>query len=177
MSDNQISLQTESAHESHRLESPREFIRRLQAEFPDNTPEQICERYLSHIRGAVEIEDDQDRLYVMGPLSEWLRANVIPVEKKPRRKRPETAAIVEQIEKADQERIEQIAGLRLLEYLTTYGKTLGDCTGAECQRLGRQYGGFFAEVATRLTPGQHVRNHLSELELQGIALAHRLIPA
>ena len=49
-------------------------------------------------------------------------------------------------------------------------------TKAEYARLKEQYGGFFNEIATRLTPGQHVRNHVTELELQGIASAHHLLP-
>jgi hypothetical protein len=151
----------------------------LQTEFPNDPPEQICGRYLSRVRDAVVFEDPQDEALVLGPLAEWLRANVIPISKKPRREaRAEaTGTVVEQIARADHERVERIVSVRLLEYQTTYGKALGDCTGAECKRLGRQYGGFFAEVGKRLTPGQRVRNHLSELELQGIAATHRLIPA
>jgi hypothetical protein len=168
-----------SRRRSRHLESPRAFIQRLQAEFPNDPPENIGDRYLAHVRDVVSFDDAQDELYVLGPLTEWLRANVVPVRKKPKRgtQAEATGTVVAQIAKADEERVERIVSVRLLEYQTTYGKTLGDCTGAECKRLGRQYGGFFTEVAKRLTPGQRVRNHLTELELQGIATTHRLVPA
>jgi hypothetical protein len=65
--------------------------------------------------------------------------------------------------------------IHMLEYETPYGKQLGDCTGAECDRLSRRYGDFFAELAKRITRSETVRAHLSETELQAIARTHRLI--
>jgi hypothetical protein len=176
----QNSLQTRlNPRKSRQLESPRAFIQRLQAEFPNDTPQQTCERYLSHVREVIDFEEAQDEAYVVGPLTEWLRANVIPPAQRPgpkKQREASTSNVVEQIAKRDGDRIEQIVITSLLEYQTMYGKPLGDCTGAECARLGQQYGGFFSEIATRLTPGQHVRNHITELELQGIASAHHLLP-
>jgi hypothetical protein len=77
--------------------------------------------------------DAQAELFVIGPLTEWLRATVVPVRQKRRRgdRAEATGTVVEQITQADQERIERIVSVRLLEYQTTYGKSLGDCTGAE----------------------------------------------
>lgn len=179
MSDRALSQVKSGRRRSRHLKSPRDFIQRLQAEFPDDTPEQTCERYVARVRDAAVFDDAQAELFALGPLTEWLRATVVPVRQKPRRggRAEATGTVVEQITQADQERIERIVSVRLLEYQTTYGKALGDCTGAECKRLGKQYGGFFAEVAKRITPGQRVRNHLTELELQGIATTHRLVPA
>lgn len=178
MSENALVQVETTRRRSRHLESPRAFIQRLQAEFPDDAPRKICERYLAHIRDVVLFDDAQARAYVIGPLTEWLRAIVVPVSKKPKRgaRAEATGTVVAHIAKADEERVERIISVRLLDYQTTYGKTVGDCTGAECKRLGRQYGGFFAEVGKRLTPAQRVRCHLTELELQGIAATHRLIP-
>ena len=67
------------------------------------------------------------------------------------------------------------AGRKLLDLPVPNGKLLGDCTGAECQRLSRRYGAFFAEIGKRLNPHDHVRQHLSEAELQAIARQHRLL--
>jgi hypothetical protein len=83
--------------------------------------------------------------------------------------------LVQTIARADEERVEAIVTIRLLEYETTYGKPIGDCTGAECARLSRRYGSFFAELSKRITRSETVRAHLSENELQAIARTHRLI--
>ena len=175
------------------LLSPREFIDKLRAEEPNANTDEIAQRYMAAVREHSLFDDMFWEILVLDPLEEWLRANVVapapvrlvpPPAQPPRRNKApeerarataETRALVTQIAAKDAERIELVVAIRLLEYKTTYGKTLGDCTGAECARLSRHYGAFFAEIARRINPADRVRNHLSELELQGIARVHRLI--
>lgn len=170
------------------LESPRDFVARLRAGFPTDTPEQIAERYLSHVRETNVFDDAQEEIYVLDPLREWVLATIAAQTKgapKPpspdalQRRRAHKAAALQKIgaavEQKIEKRAEELVEIRLLEYQTTYGKALGRCTGAECRRLGRRYGAFFTEVGKRLRPSEHVEEHLSELELQAIARVHYLV--
>jgi hypothetical protein len=176
-----------------RLRSPREFIDHLRIEQPNATADELIRRYMTQVREHSIFDDAAWEILVLDPLEEWLRANVTgapavaiaarkaangarertPAERE--RRAALTKSIVEKIAKEDQQRIEMVVTVRLLEYQTTYGKPLGDCTGSECARLSRRYGAFFAEVAKRLLPAERVRGHLSELELQSIARSYRLI--
>lgn len=70
--------------------------------------------------------------------------------------------------------IEARAALVLMEFITESGKPLGECTGAECRKLSVRSRDFYAEIAKRLTPGEHVKNHLTEPELQAIWRVSRL---
>jgi hypothetical protein len=171
-----------------RVLAPREFIKLLQTQYPDDPPEAICEHYKKRVRLSVLFDDRAAETLVMRPLEEWLQNNVAgagTADTKPPRnaltpeQRAEAVetrdALVDQIARKYEELIEAEVTTRLLEYQTTYGKPLGDCTGAECQRLSRRYGAFFAEIGKRLNPHDHVRQHLSEAELQAIARQHRLL--
>jgi hypothetical protein len=65
--------------------------------------------------------------------------------------------------------------MRLLDHPTLAGgKLLGDCTGADCRKLAIREPLFYGELAKRLRPSEHVRNHLSEAELQAIYRSCRL---
>jgi hypothetical protein len=119
-------------------------------------------------------------------LNTWLNDNalarVIKDEPSPEQaaaKAAERAALKEQLKQTMarglDDRIESIVTTRLLEYKTPYDKQLGDCTGAECERLSRRFGSFFAELSKRINRSEIVRAHLTESELQAIALTHRLI--
>lgn len=186
-----------------RLENGRDFIRRLQAGFPTDTPEQIVNRYIAHIRDVAAFEDYQAELYVLPALEEWVAANIVsPV--KPRqqlkavpapstplrsRKTPEQRAaaeaqrqaLVEVIAEKDQQRVAELVKVRLLDYLVLVpgvgSQALGECTGAQCRRAGQRLGPWLLEIAKRLRPSERVKHHLSELELQGIARSHRLLGA
>jgi hypothetical protein len=179
---------------ARRLMSPREFIDKLRAAEPNADADEICRQYLVAIREHTIFDEGKWEILALTPIEEWLRATVIaarplapPKDRTPPRPRPprtpeqvaaraaETKHLVDTIGAGVERMIEAEVAMRLLEYETTYGKKLGDCTGAECGRLSRNYGSFFAEVAKRLNPSDRVRNHLSELELQAIARTYRLI--
>jgi hypothetical protein len=166
------------------LESARDFVKRLQAGFPTETPEQIAERYVSHVREVNVFDDAQQEIYCLDPLREWILATIgakSPTSKPKlspeaaERRLAARAKVLKTVGERVEERIEKLAEIRLLEYATTYGKPLGRCTGAECRRLGRHYGAFFTEIGKRLKPSEHVEEHMSELELQAIARVHYLV--
>jgi hypothetical protein len=52
----------------------------------------------------------------------------------------------------------------LMEWLMPNGKALGDCTGAECARMG----GWHRAIAKRVAPRQIVRKVLSEDDVQAL---------
>lgn len=177
-----------------RVVEPRDFIARLRAQYPGENDDAIRERYKQHVCERAMFDDSAIKRLVMAPLDEWLKsvldkappATPLPAAPAPKPKRSKTVeereqaraatnAIVGEIAKRDEKRIEREVTIRLLEYQTTYEKPLGDCTGAECRRLSIRYGVFFAEIAKRLRPSDHVRHHLTEAELQAIAVTHRLI--
>lgn len=169
-----------------RILTPREFIKKLWAEYPTASAEDIGEHYKRHLRVNTVFDGPAVEALAMQPLEEWLRDNVVEggTTRRPRAPRsPEEQAqraqakeaLVATIAEHHEALVEAEVGIRLLEYQTTYGKPLGDCTGAECQRLSLRYGAFFAEVAKRLHRSDHVRQHLTEAELQAIARSHRLI--
>jgi hypothetical protein len=57
-----------------------------------------------------------------------------------------------------------VKSIVLLELMTPCGKALGECTGAECARMG----GWYREVAKRVAPGKIVVKVLSEDEVQAL---------
>jgi len=196
-----MTLETHTSEEPRRerLLRAAEQIRLLRNEYPKATNQQIANIYKQNIRGLVICEDDQTEFELFGILDDWLKAHIDnilkgkPVEVKPvaepkpaaprRTKTPEEKAeaeakrraLVEEIRARDEVRIETAIKVRLLEWQTTYGKRLADCTGAECMRLARRYGPFFQEISKRLNASDKVGNHLSEVELQAIAATHKLI--
>lgn len=159
---------------------PEDRIRELRREYPLASAAQIRAHYKTWARPQIALEAEHELMRIV---DDWL-LRYVPDERPARRQRTEEEreaakeerrALAERIKAADDARIEIEVKIRLLEWQTTYGKPLADCTGAECLRLSRRYGPFFAEIAKRLNPSDKVRNHLSETELQAIALAHRLI--
>jgi hypothetical protein len=178
-----------------RVVTPRDFIKQLQTRYPTESAAQIRERYKQQIRDNVLFDDRATEALAMGPLDEWLAVNVsgtgiLPPASasasSPRARREATPqdrkeaaqvkeTLVAEIVHEHTAVVEAEVSIRLLEYQTTYGKPLADCTGAECRRLSVRYGGFFAELAKRLRPADHVGVHLTEVELQAIARSHRLI--
>lgn len=182
-----LATNTSPQRRRRQLESARDFLARLRAGFPGDTPEQIAERYVSHVREMNLFDDAQQEIYVLDPLREWILATIAAEVRKPKPASPEVRekrraqreaivkAIASKVEKKVEDRAQELFEVRLLEYQTIYGKPLARCTGAECSRLGHRYGEFFAEIAKRLRPSEHVEAHLSEAELQAIAQVHYLL--
>lgn len=161
--------------------TPQEMLASFRKQHPDADAAELRRIAQQHIAERSEFEDLATKNFNMwcveGHLARAIKDEPSPEEAAA--KTAERAALKEQllqaVERADAERIESIVTIRLLEYETPYGKKLGDCTGAECERLSRRYGSFFAELSKRITRSEMVRAHLTESELQAIALTHRLI--
>jgi len=62
------------------------------------------------------------------------------------------------------ESAKMLLGGRLLDLITPNGKLLRDCTGAEC----RKFGGFYARISKKVSPGQKVGNALSAEGIVGL---------
>lgn len=167
---------TEKPRHRRRLDA-RDQVKRLRAEFPKANAAQLSELYKARVRELVVFDDAEVEAEIIGIIDDWLSRNVKdtpPAARKPLNK-TKTRALVHKIAEADEQRIETAIKIRLLDWLTPYGRKLADCTGAECGRLSKRYGPFLGEIAKRLHPRDHVRNHLSERELQAIAATHRLV--
>lgn len=145
-------------------------------------------RLIAHqwILDRVVFEDEDTRVFVMGLVDGDLHRRIKDPSPTPAQReisRVERTTLrqktVETLKQKDEQRIEAKVEaeitIRMLDYQTTYGKALGDCTGAECDRLSRRYGDFFFELAKRITRSETVRAHLTEEELRAIAKTHRLI--
>lgn len=158
-----------------RAPSPEEMLANFRAQ--SASAAEVRELAHNHILANSEFEDEATRAFNMWSVDGWLALKV--KDPKPEAERRATEAVREQItetlRQGFEQKVEAEATIRLLEYLTPYGKAIGDCTGAECQRLSRRFGSFFSELAKRITRGEMVRAHLSEAELQEIAKTHRLI--
>lgn len=174
-------ITTSSAPRSRRRQrlDARDQVKKLRAEFPKANAAQIAELYKARVRELVVFDDDDIEAEIMGVVDDWLSLNVKDPRKPPTQKHEgnkiQRRALVDKIAQVDEARIETAIKIRLLDWLTPYGKKLADCTGAECTRLSKRYGPFLAEIAKRLHPSEHVRNHLSERELQAMAATHRLV--
>lgn len=164
-----------------RISTPQEMLARFRTDNPTASAIELREIARQYIAERAVFED-----IAVNNLNTYLieKALAREIKEQPspdveREKAAERAAMKEQLvqamARADEERIEAIVTVRLLEYETPYGKPLGDCTGAECARLSRRFGGFFAELSKRITRAETVRAHLTENELQAIARTHRLI--
>lgn len=159
---------------------PHELVARLRREHPKAPADQIRRLYREHVLDLTAFNDPDVEGWVMVPLDAWLLINVrdpaAPREPGERAARAaEKEALVETIKRGHQRVVEAEAAVRLLEYVLPNGKTIGDCTGLQCQKLSRRHGSFFAELAKRITRGERVRVHLSEVELQEIARNHSVI--
>jgi hypothetical protein len=162
------------------IATPEETLANFRQQHPTADAAELREIARQYILASTVFEDLAANNFTM-----WLvdKALARTIKDEPREIDPTKAAeraalkqqLIESMARADAERIEAEVTIRLLEYETPYGKQLGDCTGAECTRLSRRYGGFFAELGKRITRSEVVRAHLTETELQAIARTHRLI--
>jgi hypothetical protein len=148
---------------------------------PTASAAEVRELVQNHILSVSEFENEEERAFVMWFVASDLARKVKDPKPEPDRRAAKAEAeaakqgVVEILGRRDEERIETEATARLLEWVTPYNRPLKDCTGAECARLGRRLGGFFAELAKRLTPGETVGAHFSEFALQEFAKPYRLI--
>lgn len=160
---------------------PEEVLASFRERNPDANAAELREIARQYVAENTEFEDIAARNFTMWLVDRALARTITDEKSQSEREvaRVEKAALkrqlIETMAKADEQRIEAEVNIRLLEYATPYGKQLGDCTGAECTRLSRRFGSFFAELGKRITRSETVRAHLSETELQAIARTHRLI--
>lgn len=155
-----------------------EFIDELRADNPDVPRERLRQIALSDLRTRF-LTDDGWETVIVKLIEEGLRIHVR--ERRPRAVRPsmkeQRSRIKQDMRQRFDDRVEELVSIRLLGYATLLeGKPLGDCTGADCKKLSIRDRDFYAEIAKRLRPGEHVRNHLSEAELQAIYRDCRLAP-
>jgi hypothetical protein len=164
-----------------RTTTPERILARFREENPNASPNELREIARQYVIENSEFEDQASRDFTLWLVDKALLHEVKEPkpEGKPEVIRAQRSALQARLTETMQQNHEKVIAeevkIRLLEYETTYGKALGDCTGAECERLSRRYGDFFFELAKRLTRSETVRAHLSEVELQAIARSHRLI--
>jgi len=160
---------------------PEAILASFRERNPDATAAELREIARQYVVENTEFEDIAARTFTLWLVDRALARTITDEKSQSERDvaRAERVALkqqlIETMAKADEQRIEVEVTIRLLEYATPYGKQLGDCTGAECTRLSRRYGSFFAELGKRITRSETVRAHLTETELQAIARTHRLI--
>jgi hypothetical protein len=148
---------------------------------PTVSAAEVRELVHNHILANAEFEDEAERAFVMWLVDDALARKVKDPKPAPERRAAKAKAeaekqhIGESLRRGFEDRIETEVTIRLLEYVTPYGKPLAECTGAECKRLGRRFGSFFGELGDRLTPGETVGAHFPEAALQAIAETHRLV--
>jgi hypothetical protein len=164
----------------HRTTTPEQTLAGFRKDNPNASPNELRDIARQYVIEHTDFDDQASRDFTLWLVDKALLHEIR--EPKPEgkseviRARSALQAGLTRTMQANHEKV--IAAevkVRLLEYETTYGKALGDCTGAECERLSRRYGDFFFELAKRLTRSETVRAHLSEVELQAIARSHRLI--
>lgn len=165
------------------IPTPQEILAGFRQQNPEATAAELREIAQQYILENTEFENIATRNFTMWLVDRSLSREIKevplsdPAASKKAREERESARqrLLETLASNDEKRIENEIKIRMLEYQTTYGKALGDCTGAECDRLSRRYGDFFFELAKRITRSETVRAHLTEIELQAIARTHRLI--
>lgn len=176
-------VETKSRRRTNHTQTPQEILAGFRQQHPKATAPELREIARQYILENTEFESAAPRNFTMwlvdrslareikeAPLSDPAASEQARQERASARQR-----LMETLASNDEKRIENEVQIRMLEYQTTYGKALGDCTGAECDRLSRRYGDFFFELAKRITRSETVRAHLTEVELQAIARTHRLI--
>jgi hypothetical protein len=169
------------ARRRRRATMPEQTLAGIRHENPNASPNELREIARQYVIENSEFEHQASRDFTLWLVDKALLHEIKEPkpEAKPEVIRAERAALKARLTKTMQQYHETLIAdevkIRLLEYETTYGKALGDCTGAECERLSRRYGDFFFELAKRLTRSETVRAHLSEVEVQAIARSHRLI--
>jgi hypothetical protein len=155
--------------------SPEEMLASFRS--PTASAAEVRELVHNHIIEVSEFENEAERAFVLWLCDSDLARRV--KDPKSARAKAEAEAVKQQVtaalQRGHEELVETEATRRLLDWLTPYGRPLWQCTGAECARLGRRLGGFFAELAKRLTPGETVGAHFSESGLQEFAKPYRLI--
>jgi hypothetical protein len=121
---------------------------------------------------AADIKDEAGRNFIA-----WLTEKALAREvkdPKPATDRAASEALKQTVTETMRQKFEakvEAEAIRLLEHVTPNGTKLGDCTGAQCRKLG----GWYLEIAKRLNPSDHVRNHLDDTELLAIAARYRVI--
>jgi hypothetical protein len=174
-------VETTARRRRPHIPTPQEMLASFRRQHPDADAVELRRIAQQHIAERAEFEDIATKNFAMwcieGHLARAIKDEPSPEEAaaKAAERNAQKEQLAAAIARADAERIDAIVTIRLLEYETPYGKKLGDCTGAECERLSRRYGSFFAELSKRITRSEMVRAHLTESELQAIATTHRLI--
>lgn len=158
----------------------RELLKTLRKENPEADRTKLIRLYLDHVRPIIGGDDpDAVEALVINPLREWVGANIVEPRRQNKasreRRANEKAALVAEIAKRDEKRVDEIVTRRLLEYEMMDGRPIGDLTGAECRNLSERYGVFFHVISDQIPARAKVRNHFSELELQSLARHHKLI--
>lgn len=171
---------TQRRRRTRRIVTPEETLARLREENPGADAAKLREAARQYLLEKSEFKDQASRDFNFWCVEKTLFREIKEPKPEPAQEiAAQRIALKEQITRTMAQNHEKIieaeVAIRLLEYQTTYGKLLGDCTGAECERLSRRYGDFFFELAKRLNRSETVRAHLTEVELQAIARTHRLI--
>lgn len=169
----------QGAASRQRLTAAEQFIAELRADYPEADNFELVRLYIAECRAHWGDDDPvwQDRIF--DGLQEWLRSKVFSAAGRTlnRARSPEERAhrAIERRAEVEQQKAEIERRFALLEYRTTYGKPLGECTGAECKNLSHRYGDFFAALAAKMKPDETVGAHYTENQLQALALRHQLI--
>jgi hypothetical protein len=156
-----------------------EFLAELRADHPDTNAARLRALAMIALRPRVDVDEGWQSV-VFDLMAEGLKVRIF--DKRPRRAPTLTAKerqeqrlrIKDEMKRRLDDHIEDAVTVRLLDYVTLIGTPLGDCTGADCKKLSIRERDFYGEIAKRLRPGERVRNHLSEDELQAIHRSCRL---
>lgn len=159
-----------------------EFLAELKADHPAASAAELCERYVDACRPHVTDTGDDEALWHDRILPLLLAGLNDRFGERPKRtytkKTPEqraashveTATLVQQIATNVEKHVEERAQTMFLETIAPNGRRLADCTGAMCKR----FGGFYAEIAKRLSASDHVGKHMTEAEIASIARTYRI---
>ena len=171
----QATPRTSGRRRRQQHDEAHELLKTLRIENPEADRAAIVQLYRDYIRPLIAGVDDPDAVeaLLVGPALGWVAANIIePRQQKPKKKAP---ALVEEIAARDSKRVEEIVTRRLLEWEIIDGRRLGDLTGADCRNLSERYGVFLHVISDNIPARAKVRNHYTELELQGLARHHKMI--
>jgi hypothetical protein len=139
--------------------SARNLLLRIREEHP-----KVDERTLAkHLRDRAAEEDCELAIFLY-----FVRNALGALTRRSKRRNPATS------KRAAKTKLR----LRLLDLVLSNGKLLRDCTGRECERLGKQdqkRGLFLQRVAAEVGPTKHVGDVLGETRLK--ALMRCSIPA
>jgi hypothetical protein len=151
-------------------ETGEETLARLRKESPDVSAAELREIARHYV---IDHPSSNFTMWLVEALAQVIRDK--PSQEKAAERAARGKQLIATMAEAHEEIVEIQASIRLLEWVTPYGRPLSECTGAECKRLSRRFGSFFDELSKRLTPGETVGAHFPEAALQAIARTHRLI--